>query len=75
MDSYLGYNQMSITPEDWHKMAFISSWGTFIYVVMPFGLCIALATFQKVMTYAFFEFFRKLMAVFINGFSTQTSQK
>jgi hypothetical protein len=70
MDGYSGYNQVSIAPEDWHKTAFISPWGTFVYVVMPFGLCNALAAFQRVMTYAFFELLRKSMAVFIDDFST-----
>jgi hypothetical protein len=51
MDDYLQYNQVSITPEDWHKMAFTSPWGTFVYVVMPFKLCNAFVAFQKVMTY------------------------
>jgi len=55
-------------------MAFTSPWGTFIYVVMPFGLCNAFAAFQRVMTYAFFEFLRKSMVVFIDDFSTQTSR-
>jgi hypothetical protein len=75
MDGYSGCNQVSITPEDWHKTAFTSPWGTFVYVVMPFGLCNASATFQRVMTYVFSELLRKSMAVFINDFSTQTSRE
>ncbi len=73
MDGYSRYNQVSITHEDWHKTAFTSPWGTFVYIVMPFGLCNALATFQTVMTYVFSELLRKLMVVFIDDFSTQTS--
>jgi hypothetical protein len=75
MDGYSGYNQVSIAPEDWHKTTFTSPWGTFIYFVMPFGLCNASAVFQIVMTYAFFKFFRKSMVVFIDDFSTQTPRE
>jgi hypothetical protein len=75
MDGYLGYNQVSISLEDWHKMTFSSPWGIFLYIVMPFGLCNASTTFQRVMTYAFFELLCKLMVVFIDDFNTQTSRK
>jgi len=75
MDDYSGYNQVSIAPEDWHKTTFTSQWGTFVYMVIPFGLCNASTAFQRVMTYAFFELFRKSMVVFIDEFSTQTSRE
>jgi hypothetical protein len=75
MDGYSGYNQMSIALEDWHKTTFTSPWGTFIHVVMPFGLCNALVAFQKVTTYAFSKLLHKSMVVFIDDFSTQTSQE
>jgi hypothetical protein len=75
MDGYLGYNQVSIVLEDWHKTTFTSPWATLVYVMMPLGLCNALVAFQKVMTYVFFEFFRKSMVLFIDDFNTQTSQE
>jgi hypothetical protein len=53
MDNYSRYNQVSIAFEDWHKTTFTSPWGTFIYVVVPFGLCNASDAFQIVMTYFF----------------------
>lgn len=46
MDGYSGYNQISIAPEVYHKIAFTMPWGTFIYVVMPFDLCNAPSAFQ-----------------------------
>jgi len=75
MDGYSGYNQVSIAPEDWHKTAFTSPWGTFVYVVMPFGLCNASVAFQRIMTYAFCKLLCKSMVVFIDDFNTQTSQE
>jgi len=45
LDGYSGYNQILIAPEDQEKMTFTCPVGTFAYRRMPFGLCIALATF------------------------------
>jgi hypothetical protein len=55
MDSFLGYNQIQIKPEDQHKMAFISPWGTFAYRKMPFGLKNVGVTFQWAMSFAFHD--------------------
>ena len=72
MDGYSGYNQVSIAPEDRHKTAFTTPWGTFIFLVMPFGLCNAPSAFQRAMTYAFSDLLHKTMTVFIDDFSTQS---
>ncbi|MCO5575978.1 hypothetical protein L7F22_029785 [Adiantum nelumboides] len=45
MDGYNGYNQVNIALEDRTKTTFITKWGVFMYLVMPFGLCNAPATF------------------------------
>ncbi|MCO5573196.1 hypothetical protein L7F22_026963 [Adiantum nelumboides] len=46
MDGYSGYNQLKIAPDDREKTTFITEWGAFMYLEMPFGLCNALATFD-----------------------------
>lgn len=38
MDDFSGYDQIFIPPEDQFKTAFITPWGTFCWVMMPFGL-------------------------------------
>ncbi|MCO5604718.1 hypothetical protein L7F22_058888 [Adiantum nelumboides] len=43
MDGYSGYNQLKIELENRSKSTFITGWGAFMYLVMPFGLCNALA--------------------------------
>ncbi len=65
---------MSITPKDYHKTIFTTPWSTFVYIVMPFGLCNALAAFQRVMTQAFSDLLHKSRSIFIDDFSTQTSK-
>jgi hypothetical protein len=47
---------------------FTTDWGTFAYNVMPFGLCNAPATFQRVMTTAFQKYLRKFIEIFLDDF-------
>jgi len=45
MDGFSGYNQIKMAPEDREKTSFITPWGAFCYLVMPFGLINAGATY------------------------------
>ena len=45
MDGYLGYNHITIAPEDQEKTTFTCPYGTFAFRRMPFGLCKAPGTF------------------------------
>ena len=47
LDGYLGYNQLAIHPDDREKTTFTCPFGTYAFQHMPFGLCNALATFQR----------------------------
>ena len=44
---YSGYNQITIALKDQEKTTFTCPYGTFSFRRMPFGLCNALATFQR----------------------------
>lgn len=72
MDGYSGYNQVSIAVEDRHKTAFTTPWGTFVWHVMPFGLCNAPSTFQRLVMSIFSDLLYKSMTAFIDDFSTQS---
>ena len=46
MDGYSGYNQIRMAVRDVKKTAFKTSFRNFYYIVMPFGLKNAEATYQ-----------------------------
>ena len=73
MDGYAGYNKIAIALCDVHKITFTTPWGTFVWMVMPFGLCNAPVTFQRLVMYIFTNFLFKSMTIYINNFSTQSS--
>ena len=49
LDGFSGYNQVFIWAEDQLKTTFTTEWGTFAFNRMPFGLCNAPGTFQRLM--------------------------
>lgn len=53
MDAYSGYHQIHMHPADKEKTAFITSCGVFNYVMMPFGLKNAGATYQRMVDKVF----------------------
>jgi hypothetical protein len=52
LDITSAYNQIPVKSEDIKKTAFVTKYGLFEYTTMPFGLCNAPATFQRVMEIA-----------------------
>ncbi|CAL2229160.1 unnamed protein product [Prunus armeniaca] len=68
MDGHSGYNQIFIAEEDVHKTAFRcpGSIGTFEYVVMPFGLKNAGATYQRAMNAIFHDMIGRNLEVYID---------
>ena len=69
LDGYLGYNQITIAPEDQEKTTFTCPYGTFTYRRILFGLCNAPATFQRCMMAIFADLVEEIMDVFMDDFS------
>ncbi|XP_055960075.1 uncharacterized protein LOC130014946 [Mercurialis annua] len=68
MDCFAGYNQIMVAKDDISKTAFRcqGSIGTFEWVVMPFGLRNAGATYQRAMNAIFHDLLGKTMEVYID---------
>src|SRR3954465_3601427 len=55
-----------MNPEDVEKTAFITPFGLYEFLVMPFGLSYALATFQRLMNRVLQEFLGNFIAVYLD---------
>ena len=75
LDGFSGYNQVHIRDQDQLKTTFTTEWGTFAFNRMPFGLCNALGTFQRLMMDIFQDFLRHFLEVFIDDFAVFSSCK
>jgi hypothetical protein len=68
LNGFSRYHHISITLEDQYKIAFVTDWGTFVWVVMPFGVKNEPPTYQKVVTKAFCEYIDVFMKIFLDDF-------
>jgi hypothetical protein len=68
LGGYSGYHQIPIHPDDQSKTTFICSYRTYTYRRMSFGLCNALASFQRCMMSIFYDMIEEIMEVFMNDF-------
>ena len=66
LDGYSGYNQIAIFLEDQEKTTFTCPYDTFAFRRMPFGLCNALATFQRCMMSMFSDLVEEAMEIFMD---------
>ncbi|XP_062003261.1 uncharacterized protein LOC133720801 [Rosa rugosa] len=77
MDGTANYHQIPVAEEDRHKTAFrcLGFAGVFEYVVMPFGLKNAGATYQRAMNLIFHEILGKILEVYIDDVVVKSKQR
>ena len=66
LDLMSGYWQVMMNPADKEKTAFITRYGTYEFNVMPFGLCNAPATFQRLMNQIYKGIAYKYVVVYLD---------
>jgi len=66
LDTYSGYNQIQMHPQDREKMAFTTDSNNFYYEVMPFGLKNVGATFQRLMDFVFQDMIGRNVGVYVD---------
>ncbi|GJW12661.1 reverse transcriptase domain-containing protein [Tanacetum coccineum] len=69
LDSFSGYIQIPIDPQDQEKTTFTCPYGTFAYRRIPFSLCNAPGTFQRCMMAIFHNMIEETMEVFRDDLS------
>ena len=72
MDLLSGFWQVLIKPEHRHKTAFITMRGLYEFIVMPFGLCNAPATFQRLMDHVILPEYRDFIETYIDDLMTHS---
>jgi hypothetical protein len=66
---FFGYHQIQIAKEDCHKTTFATKWGSYQYIVMPFGLKNSLAIFSRVVVESFKEFLQKNLETYFDDWT------
>jgi len=69
IDRFSSYHQIIIAKEDRHKTTFATEWGSFQYIVMPFGLKNVPTIFSRVVVEAFKEFLHKLLEAYFDDWT------
>ena len=67
-DGLSGYHHIRIHNYDRNKTTFIIEWGSFQYMVMPFGLKNAPAIFSRVVVVVFKEYIHKCLEVYFDDY-------
>lgn len=66
LDGFSSYNQILVHHDDQEKIAFTTTWGTFMHANIPFGLMNAGDNFQRGMDIAFIDEIKRFVVVYLD---------
>ena len=66
IDLQQGYHQVRVHPDDVHKTAFRTRYGSYEFLVLPFGLCNAPSTFMNLMQDVLADYLDKFVIGFLD---------
>ncbi|PKU63511.1 RNA-directed DNA polymerase [Dendrobium catenatum] len=75
MDAYSGYNQIQMDPADEEATSFQTDKGLYCYLVMPFGLKNAGATYQRLMNKVFKSLIGRTIEVYMDDMLVKSLEK
>ena len=75
MDGFSGYNQIKMDPKDAEMTTFRTPLGNFYYIVMPFGLKNAGATYQRVMTVIFQDMIHNYVEDYVDDWVVKSKER
>jgi hypothetical protein len=74
VDAYSGFHQIPLLPHDQIKTSFITPYGAYCYLTMPFGLRNASATYQRCMQKCLHDQIGKNVQVYVNDVIIKTKE-
>jgi hypothetical protein len=72
LDAYSGYHQIKMKESDQLATSFITPFGMFCYVTMPFGLRNAGATYQRCMQHVFGDHIGRMVEAYVDDIVVKT---
>jgi hypothetical protein len=72
LDAYSGYHQIRMKESDQLVTPFITPFGMYCYVTMPFGLRNACATYQRCMNHVFGEHIGRMVEAYVDDIVVKT---
>jgi hypothetical protein len=72
LDAYSGYHQIKMKESDQLATSFITPFGMYCYVTMPFGLRNAGATYQRCMNHVFGEHIGRTVEAYVDDIIVRT---
>jgi hypothetical protein len=68
LNGYSSYHQISIAFKNRYKTTFVTNWGAFVWMVMPFGVKNGPLAFQRIIRKTFREYLDQFMKIVLDDF-------